>query len=163
MVDREYIESKRDTVMDADEFRKFITKVYCDADSNYSWAADILGSTAPTVRRVVHDGKDSKALRKAVGVRKSNRVRVSFECEPEFRDEINKECEYQDISRSKLIVNMFAALHRLAQLEAENIKFRKYLNFTIVESEYDEGSWNDAAWGYDDITIKEMYELLDDE
>ena len=107
MVDREYVESKRNTVMDAIEFRNFIIGIYCDAEFNYSVVADILGSTASTVRRVVHDGKDSNALRKAVGIRKSSRVRISFECEPEFRDAINKECKYQNISRSELIIEMF--------------------------------------------------------
>ena len=52
---------------------------------------------------------------------------------------------------------------RIRELEAKNIKLRRYLNFVITESEYDEGSWNDAAWDNDGITTKEMYELLDDE
>ena len=112
MIDKQYIESKRGRVMNAVEFRNFIVKVYNDANHNYSWTADILGSTASTVRRVIYDGKDSNALRKATGIRKSDRVRISFECEPEFRDKINKECKQKNVSRSQLIVDMLIAYRR---------------------------------------------------
>ena len=93
--------------MSTQELITFVAKVYRSVNYNYSEVARILGVTAPSVRRVVHGGKNSVAIRRAMSIRKSDRTRVCFDCELEFRDKINEECKRQGITRTELIVDMF--------------------------------------------------------
>ena len=108
-MDKSYIESKRGTVMDTVKFRDFILEVYEGVGFSYINAAEMLGSTPPTVRRVVFDGVDSDVLRKSTGILKSDRVRFCFECTKEFRNMVNEECEATGTPRSKFMHDLVVA------------------------------------------------------
>lgn len=71
----EYIKSMRGTVMDAKEFRNFVIEIFCNTGRNYTATAERIGTSAPTIRRVAHHGKDSDVLRKILDIRKSDRTR----------------------------------------------------------------------------------------
>jgi hypothetical protein len=76
-MNREYIESKRGTVMDAIEFQIFVTSIWEALDFNYTAAAEWIGegASSATIRRVIVDDVDSEALRKVLDIRKSDRTR----------------------------------------------------------------------------------------
>ena len=95
-----------ETAMDTDEFIAFITKIYELSGRNYTQTARNLICSAPTVRRVVLLGRDSKTLRAQLGIKKSDRVRICFEVTPEIMKEVKELCERTGMTKKELFPDM---------------------------------------------------------
>lgn len=78
----ELVANANGVVMGKNEFIIFVRRIYHLSNSNYAEAARNLGHNSAAVRRVVLGG-DSNSLRRILGVKKTNRLKVCFDCTAE--------------------------------------------------------------------------------